>query len=74
MVMTVPIRAPLPVGEGRHDILMLSRRTGWVTRLVQAMLWVVVCSVATTGVVTHSTTREDTGLVQQRLVQLVVRP
>jgi hypothetical protein len=73
MIMTVPIRAPLPLWEGRLAILNLRKRP-WVTTLVQAMLWVVVCClVATTGVATHSTTREDAALVQQQLVQLVAQ-
>jgi hypothetical protein len=78
MVMNVPIRAALPPGlPGRGVMLMLSRRTCWVGTLVQAMPRVVVCSNATTGVATHSTTsREDAALVKQQMVQLVaqVRP
>jgi hypothetical protein len=68
MVMAVPaarLRAPLIVPrQGRNAKLMLCRRRARVSTLVlQALLVVVVRLIATTGVATHGTRREDAALV-----------
>ena len=76
MVLTVSLLATIPFAQvARYATLLLRRRTrGRVIKLVQTKLKVVPCSLASTGVGTHTRRLLDaTALVQQQLV-VVVRP